>query len=81
MRAAVAAAGERARQVLTPECLAAWQGRDAAARPRPTLDRLHDGGSARTPTRPTGQSQPRSSATRRASVRLRVPVLAMAEEK
>ncbi|MFI9318513.1 alpha/beta hydrolase [Kitasatospora aureofaciens] len=42
--AAVAAAGERARQVLTPEGLAAWQERDAAARPRPTLDQLRDGG-------------------------------------
>ncbi|WP_234322918.1 alpha/beta hydrolase [Streptomyces sp. NRRL S-350] len=42
--AAVAAAGERARQVLTPEGLTAWQERDAAARPRPTLDRLRDGG-------------------------------------
>ncbi|MFJ9448139.1 alpha/beta hydrolase [Kitasatospora sp. NPDC101235] len=44
VRAAVAAAGERARQVLTPECLAAWQERDAASRPRPTLDRLRDDG-------------------------------------
>ncbi|MFJ9770770.1 alpha/beta hydrolase [Kitasatospora sp. NPDC101157] len=42
--AAVAAAGERARGVLTPEDLAAWQERDAASRPRPTLDRLRDGG-------------------------------------
>ncbi|WP_454131970.1 hypothetical protein [Kitasatospora aureofaciens] len=41
---AVAAAGERARQVLTPEGLAAWQERDAAARPRPTPDQLRDGG-------------------------------------
>ncbi|MFJ7249790.1 hypothetical protein ACIQWA_34855 [Kitasatospora sp. NPDC098652] len=31
--------------------------------------------------RVNGYSQPRSSAVRRASVRLRVPVLAMAEEK
>ncbi|WP_259470977.1 alpha/beta hydrolase [Streptomyces sp. 1114.5] len=42
--AAVAAAGERARAVLTPEGLTAWQERDAAARPRPTLERLRDGG-------------------------------------
>ncbi|MET8625103.1 alpha/beta hydrolase [Kitasatospora sp. NPDC004669] len=42
--AAVGAAGERARELLTPECLAAWQERDIAARPRPTLDRLCDGG-------------------------------------
>ncbi|MGW3045035.1 alpha/beta hydrolase [Kitasatospora sp. NPDC001159] len=38
------AAGEQAREVLTPEGLAAWQERDVAARPRPTLDRLRDGG-------------------------------------
>ncbi|MEV7598783.1 alpha/beta hydrolase [Kitasatospora sp. NPDC089797] len=44
VRAAVAAAGPEVRQVLTPEGLAAWQQRDAAARPRPTLDRLRDGG-------------------------------------
>ncbi|MEU9045592.1 MULTISPECIES: alpha/beta hydrolase [unclassified Kitasatospora] len=44
VRAAVAAAGERAREVLTPERLTAWQERDVAARPRPTLDRLRDGG-------------------------------------
>ncbi|MFJ4191927.1 alpha/beta hydrolase [Kitasatospora sp. NPDC089509] len=44
VRAAVAAAGPAAREVLTPERLAAWQQRDAAARPRPTLDRLRDGG-------------------------------------
>ncbi|MDH6705659.1 acetyl esterase/lipase [Kitasatospora sp. MAA19] len=44
VRAAVVAAGERAREVLTPQCLTAWQERDAAARPRPTLDRLRDGG-------------------------------------
>ncbi|MFE6055312.1 alpha/beta hydrolase [Kitasatospora sp. NPDC056446] len=44
MRAAVAAAGERAREVLTPDGLAAWQERDAATRPRPALDRLRDGG-------------------------------------
>ncbi|WBP91439.1 alpha/beta hydrolase [Kitasatospora cathayae] len=42
--AAVAAAGERAREVLTPEGLTAWQERDVAARPRPTLDQLRDGG-------------------------------------
>ncbi|MFD8755766.1 alpha/beta hydrolase [Kitasatospora sp. NPDC059577] len=42
--AAVAAAGAGAREVLTAEGLAAWQRRDAAARPRPTLDRLRDGG-------------------------------------
>ncbi|MER7846845.1 alpha/beta hydrolase fold domain-containing protein [Kitasatospora sp. NPDC096077] len=44
VRAAVAAAGPAAREVLTPEGLVAWQQRDAAARPRPTLDRLRDGG-------------------------------------
>ncbi|MFI8458078.1 alpha/beta hydrolase [Kitasatospora sp. NPDC085464] len=44
VRAAVDAAGARAREVLTPEGLAAWQEQDAAARPRPTLDRLRDGG-------------------------------------
>ncbi|MEU8922559.1 alpha/beta hydrolase fold domain-containing protein [Kitasatospora sp. NPDC048545] len=44
VRAAVAAAGAGAREVLAPEGLAAWQRRDAAARPRPTLDRLRDGG-------------------------------------
>ncbi|MFJ8622145.1 alpha/beta hydrolase fold domain-containing protein [Kitasatospora sp. NPDC093550] len=42
--AVLAAAGARAREVLTPEGLAAWQERDRAARPRPTLDRLRDGG-------------------------------------
>ncbi|MQS16776.1 alpha/beta hydrolase [Streptomyces kaniharaensis] len=40
----MAAAGERAREVLTPQGLAAWQERDVAARPRPTLDQLRDGG-------------------------------------
>ncbi|MFD5463890.1 alpha/beta hydrolase [Kitasatospora sp. NPDC127059] len=44
VRTAVEAAGGRAREVLTPEGLAAWQRRDAAARPRPTLERLRDGG-------------------------------------
>ncbi|MFI9361507.1 alpha/beta hydrolase [Kitasatospora sp. NPDC053057] len=44
MGAAVAAAGGRAREVLTPEGLTAWQERDAAARPRPALDQLRDGG-------------------------------------
>ncbi|MFE0462929.1 alpha/beta hydrolase [Kitasatospora sp. NPDC058965] len=44
LRAVLAGAGERAREVLTPEGLAAWQQRDAAARPRPTLDQLRDGG-------------------------------------
>ncbi|MEU4115268.1 alpha/beta hydrolase fold domain-containing protein [Kitasatospora sp. NPDC028055] len=44
VRAAVEAAGARAREVLTPEGLAAWQERDARVRPRPTLDRLSDGG-------------------------------------
>ncbi|MFF7988781.1 alpha/beta hydrolase [Kitasatospora xanthocidica] len=44
LRAALAAAGGRAREVLTPEGLAAWQERDAAVRPRPSLDRLRDGG-------------------------------------
>ncbi|MBD0695492.1 esterase [Streptomyces sp. CBMA123] len=44
VRAAVEAAGGRAREALTPEGLAAWQERDAAVRPRPTLERLRDGG-------------------------------------
>ncbi|WP_316528622.1 alpha/beta hydrolase [Kitasatospora brasiliensis] len=44
LRAVLAAAGDRARQVLTPEGLATWQERDRAARPRPTLDQLRDGG-------------------------------------
>ncbi|MFJ7249733.1 alpha/beta hydrolase [Kitasatospora sp. NPDC098652] len=44
VRAAVEAAGARAREVLTPEGLVAWQERDARVRPRPTLDRLSDGG-------------------------------------
>ncbi|MFH9347785.1 alpha/beta hydrolase [Kitasatospora sp. NPDC017646] len=44
VRDAVAAAGARAREVLTPEGLTAWQERDADARPRPTLDQLCDGG-------------------------------------
>ncbi|MFD9692621.1 alpha/beta hydrolase [Kitasatospora sp. NPDC059146] len=44
VRAAVEAAGARAREVLTTEGLAAWQERDARVRPRPTLDRLSDGG-------------------------------------
>ncbi|MFE5581798.1 alpha/beta hydrolase [Kitasatospora sp. NPDC056531] len=42
--AAVAAAGAGAREVLTAEGLAAWQERDRADRPRPTLERLRDGG-------------------------------------
>ncbi|MEU3573572.1 alpha/beta hydrolase [Kitasatospora sp. NPDC036755] len=44
VRAALAAAGDRARQVLLPEQLAAWQEQDAAARPRPTVEQLRDGG-------------------------------------
>ncbi|MER7674859.1 alpha/beta hydrolase fold domain-containing protein [Kitasatospora sp. NPDC096128] len=44
VRAAVKATGARAREALTPEGLAAWQERDAGARPRPTLDQLRDGG-------------------------------------
>ncbi|MFD7453689.1 alpha/beta hydrolase [Kitasatospora sp. NPDC059827] len=44
VRAAVEAAGARAREVLTPEGLVAWQERDARVRPRPTVDRLSDGG-------------------------------------
>ncbi|MGW3071582.1 alpha/beta hydrolase [Kitasatospora sp. NPDC001132] len=43
VRAALASAGDRARQVLTPEDLTAWQQRDLAARPRPTPDQLRDG--------------------------------------
>ncbi|MFI2608456.1 alpha/beta hydrolase [Kitasatospora sp. NPDC018619] len=44
VRAAVAAAGGRARRVLLPEDLPAWQEADAAARPRPTPERLRAGG-------------------------------------
>ncbi|MFC5664542.1 alpha/beta hydrolase [Kitasatospora misakiensis] len=44
LRAALAAAGATAREPVTPEGLAAWQARDVAARPRPGLARLRDGG-------------------------------------
>nr|WP_245984775.1 alpha/beta hydrolase [Streptomyces tateyamensis] len=42
--AVLAGAGEQAWEVLTPARLAAWQESDAAARSRPTLDQLRDGG-------------------------------------
>ncbi|MFD9125359.1 alpha/beta hydrolase [Kitasatospora sp. NPDC059571] len=42
--AALAALGAGAREPVTTENLAAWQERDAAARPRPTLAELRDGG-------------------------------------
>ncbi|MFF8774528.1 alpha/beta hydrolase [Kitasatospora sp. NPDC015120] len=44
LAAALAALGEGARAPITPEGLAAWQERDAAARPRPTVEALRDGG-------------------------------------
>jgi acetyl esterase/lipase len=44
LRAVLAALGEAAREPLTPESLAARQQRDAAARPRPTVEELRDGG-------------------------------------
>ncbi|WP_327364662.1 alpha/beta hydrolase [Streptomyces sp. NBC_01296] len=42
--AALAATGERAKEPVTPDGLAARQERDAAARPRPTVRELRDGG-------------------------------------
>ncbi|MEU9133109.1 alpha/beta hydrolase [Kitasatospora sp. NPDC048540] len=42
--AVLAALGGRAREPVTPQGLAELQRRDAAARPRPTLDELADGG-------------------------------------
>ncbi len=42
--AALAATGERAKEPVTPDGLAARQERDAAARPRPTVRKLRDGG-------------------------------------
>ncbi|KUL35433.1 esterase [Streptomyces sp. NRRL F-4489] len=40
----MAALGDQAREPLTPENLAAWQQRDATARPRPTVRELRAGG-------------------------------------
>ncbi|MER7705072.1 alpha/beta hydrolase fold domain-containing protein [Kitasatospora sp. NPDC097605] len=42
--AALTALGVGARAPVTPETLAAWQRRDAATRPRPTVEALRDGG-------------------------------------
>ncbi|MCX5149725.1 hypothetical protein OHB36_23585 [Streptomyces sp. NBC_00320] len=42
--AALVATGERAKEPVTPDGLAARQERDAAARPRPTVRKLRDGG-------------------------------------
>ncbi|MFE6868139.1 alpha/beta hydrolase [Kitasatospora sp. NPDC057692] len=44
LRAALTAAGAGAWQPVTPEGLAAWQARDAAVRPRPTVEALREGG-------------------------------------
>ncbi|MET8699580.1 alpha/beta hydrolase fold domain-containing protein [Kitasatospora sp. NPDC004723] len=44
LSAALTAAGAVARGPVTPENLAAWQERDAAVRPRPTVEALRDGG-------------------------------------
>ncbi|MFF7454500.1 alpha/beta hydrolase [Kitasatospora sp. NPDC008115] len=44
LRAALTAVGAVAREPVTPENLAAWQARDAATRPRPTVEALRDGG-------------------------------------
>ncbi|MFD4659728.1 alpha/beta hydrolase [Kitasatospora sp. NPDC058444] len=79
VRAAVAAAGSGARQVLLPERLAAWQEADAAARPRPTLDRLRDGGrfevtELRVP-RPGGGGEVTLVSARPAGVREELPLL------
>ncbi|MFE7191732.1 alpha/beta hydrolase [Kitasatospora sp. NPDC057541] len=44
LSAALTSAGAVARGPVTPENLAAWQERDAAVRPRPTVEVLRDGG-------------------------------------
>ncbi|MFJ6617762.1 alpha/beta hydrolase [Kitasatospora sp. NPDC091335] len=79
VRAALTAAGERARQVLTPEDLVAWQERDAAARPRPALDRLRDDGrfeveELRVP-RGDGEGEVTLVSARPAGVREELPLL------